>query len=209
MGSHVRTPISGCDIDFNFNILNKFYHLQNVLIGSILTKFVEATSVEETNWVIMETNVGDPGLQGQKGEKGEKGDSPPQSPPTVFNIESATKGDIKIYKTRCHGFCRDVTVKLEYDRGGDADLYTKEDSPPTESDFGSSCSNCLCTSKIATPPDECVVTTRSGNSFYTAVYAHKSYHNGKITFDGTNYKSTSFSVDRSKSGGSDSRDQSQ
>jgi len=150
--------------------------------------------------------VGDTGLQGQKGEKGEKGDSPPQSPPTVFNIESATKGDIKVYKTRCHGFCRDVTVKLEYDRGGDADLYTKEDSPPTESDFGSSCSNCLCTSKIATPPDECVVTTRSGNSFYTAVYAHKSYQNGKITFDGTNYNSTTFSVDDSRSGGSDSRD---
>ena len=93
-----------------------------------------------------------------------------------------------MYKTRCHGFCRDVTVKLEYDRGGDADLYTKEDSPPTESDFGSSCSNCLCTSKIATPPDECVVTTRcklTYNSFICGIIAFK-IKNTKLIFEISN-----------------------
>ena len=78
----------------------------------------------------------------------------------VFNIESAQKGDIKVYQTNCHGICRDISVKIEYDSGGDADLYTKEDSPPTESAMkGASCPDCLCTSKRSTSPDVCLVTT--------------------------------------------------
>jgi len=143
---------------------------------------------------------GDRGPQGQKGEKGPKGDSPPTpSPPTVFNIESAQKGDIKVYQTNCHGICRDISVKIEYDSGGDADLYTKEDSPPTESAMkGASCPDCLCTSKRSTSPDVCLVTTTVTNSFYTAVYAHKSYQNAKITFDGVNYNATRVSKDDSR-----------
>ena len=78
----------------------------------------------------------------------------------VFNIESALKGDIKVYQTNCHGICRDISVKIEYDSGGDADLYTKEDSPPSERAMkGASCPDCLCTSKKSSSPDVCIVTT--------------------------------------------------
>jgi len=150
-------------------------------------------------------STGDPGPQGPKGEKGEKGDHPPlPSLPTVFNINATAKGDVKIYQTTCHGTCRDITVKVEYDRGGDADLYTKEDSPPSESAMkGASCPDCLCTSKNSNSPDICFVTTSGTNSFYTAVYAHKTYQNGKITFDGPNYDSTRRSEDDSRNGNSD------
>lgn len=146
-------------------------------------------------------STGDPGPPGPKGEKGEKGDSPPTpSLPTVFNISATAKGDIKVYQTFCWGTCRDITVKVQYARGGDADLYTKEGSPPSASSISSSsgCSDCLCTSKNSNSPDVCFVTTSGENSFYTAVYAHKSYRNGNVTFDGPNYKSTTRSEDESR-----------
>ena len=85
----------------------------------------------------------------------------------VFNINATAKGDIKIYQTTCHGTCRDITVKVEYDRGGDADLYTKEDSPPSESAMkGASCPDCLCTSKNSNSPDICFVTTSGRSTEY-------------------------------------------
>ena len=76
----------------------------------------------------------------------------------VFNIESAPKGDIKVYQTNCHGICRDVSVKIEYDSGGDAYLYAKEDSPPTERAMkGGSCPDCLCPSRNSNSSNVCIV----------------------------------------------------
>jgi len=137
-------------------------------------------------------NTGDTGPQGPQGQKGEKGDSPPQpSPPTIFTISQAEKGDANVYQTFCWGTCRDITVRLTYNRGGDADLYTKEGSPPNATMMASSrCDDCVCKSLNSNSPDFCAVTTNGQNSFYTAVYAHKGYSNGKVTFDGPNYNYT-------------------
>lgn len=143
-------------------------------------------------------STGDQGPAGPKGEKGEKGDSPPTpSLPTVFNISATTKGDRKVFQTFCWGTCRDITVNLQYARGGDADLYTKEGGPPNISP-SSGCPDCLCTSKNSNSPDVCFVTTNGENTFYTVVYAHKSYRLGNVTFDGPNYKSTIRSEDDSR-----------
>lgn len=137
-------------------------------------------------------STGDTGPQGPKGEKGEKGDSPPTpSPPTIFNISKADKGEVNVYQTFCWGTCRDITVRLTYNRGGDADLYTKEVSPPNSAEMNSSrCDDCVCKSLNSNSPDFCAVTTNGQNSFYTAVFAHKSYNYAKVTFDGPNYNYT-------------------
>ena len=78
----------------------------------------------------------------------------------VFNIETAPKGDIKVYQTNCHDVCRDVSIKIEYDSGGDAYLYANEDSPPTERAMKTAnCPDCLCTSKKSNSSNVCIVTT--------------------------------------------------
>ena len=79
----------------------------------------------------------------------------------VFNIESAQKGDIKVYQTNCHDVCRDVSIKIEYDSEGDAYLYTNEDSPPTERAMKTAnCPDCLCTSKKSNSSNVCIVTLK-------------------------------------------------
>ena len=84
-------------------------------------------------------------------------------PWAAFNISQAEKGDVNVYQTFCRGTCRDITVRLTYNRGGDADMYTKEGSPPNAASMNTSrCDDCICKSVNSNSPDFCAVTT-NGN----------------------------------------------
>ena len=74
---------------------------------------------------------------------------------TVFNITRAPKGDKRVYQTFCWDDCRDATVKIVYN--GDADLYANQGSPPRIKN--NNCGDCLCKSRSASSPDQCIVTT--------------------------------------------------
>ena len=73
----------------------------------------------------------------------------------VFNITRAPKGDKRVYQTFCWDDCRDATVKIVYN--GDADLYANQGSPPRITN--NNCGDCLCKSRSASSPDQCIVTT--------------------------------------------------
>ena len=76
-------------------------------------------------------------------------------PLIVFNITRAPKGNKRVYQTFCWDDCRDATVKIVYN--GDADLYANQGSPPRITN--NNCGDCLCKSRSASSPDQCIVTT--------------------------------------------------
>ena len=135
---------------------------------------------------------------------------------TEIDLGRNSKGDTKVYKVRCHKKCGSVSISLRTGRG-DADLYGKEESPPIISDSNcNSCTLCksrdsdLTDQCLVTTISKYLVmqytevllfnflyniskmsrekTSFSGlDSFYLAVHAHKSYHDGVLKVDGPNF----------------------
>ena len=82
-------------------------------------------------------------------------------------------------KIECNGKCRNLNI-TESTRGGDVDLYGKEDTIPDLSSSSNSTSTYKCRSSSSSG-DSCSIPQTVGNTFFLTIYVYRGHVGLKVT----------------------------